>query len=153
LAFRFSVFGTVFAYVVGLGWGLRWLLNGLLWWYILAAAAALGGAAALFAEWLYDVPLGSRRDRVISIVFFPVALMMAPVLSLVEWLENLWWPKPLKRAGDRLLKTLDRQSVQRLRDMNEEDLALLHFDLGMGIRNSFGLWTGNKQLLRDCGHE
>src|SRR5262245_59535730 len=32
-------------------------------------------------------------------------------------------------------------------------LALLHFDLGMGIRNSFGLWAGNRELLEDCGHD
>ena len=153
LAFRLSVFVTVFAYVLGLGWGLRWLLNALLWRYILVVAAALGGAAALFAGWLFDAPLGSRRDRVFWMVFFPAAVMTAPFLALEEWLERLRRPKTVDQAVDRLLDNLDRQSVQRLRDMNEDDLALLHFDLGMGIRNSFGLWTGNKQLLRDCGND
>jgi len=29
----------------------------------------------------------------------------------------------------------------------------VHFELGTAIRNSFGLWGANKELLRSCGSE
>lgn len=35
--------------------------------------------------------------------------------------------------------------------MKENDLILSHAGTGMGIRNSFGLWADNKELLYDCG--
>jgi hypothetical protein len=34
--------------------------------------------------------------------------------------------------------------------MSENDLIHLHFGLGMGIRNDFGLWTGNEALIESC---
>ena len=34
--------------------------------------------------------------------------------------------------------------------MDEEDLVDLHFSLGAYIRNEFGLWSGNGQLIEDC---
>ena len=38
----------------------------------------------------------------------------------------------------------------RIASMDEGDLIDLHFSLGAYVRNEFGLWFGNKQLLEDC---
>jgi hypothetical protein len=37
--------------------------------------------------------------------------------------------------------------------MSERQLRSFHFDWGMGIRNSFGLWGQNVALLNDCGKD
>ena len=34
--------------------------------------------------------------------------------------------------------------------MPREDLGSLDMDLGMHIRNEFGLWEGNDGLVKDC---
>lgn len=54
----------------------------------------------------------------------------------------------------------DRSYLSRLKGMAEKDLISLHFTLGMGIRNHFGLWTDNDLLKAECakllteeGHE
>lgn len=33
----------------------------------------------------------------------------------------------------------------------EEDLISLHFSWGLNIRNEFGLWEGNDELIKSCG--
>ena len=34
--------------------------------------------------------------------------------------------------------------------MEKEDLYSLHFSLGQYIRNTFGLWSGNQELIESC---
>ena len=35
-------------------------------------------------------------------------------------------------------------------ELAEKDLANLHYGLGAAIRNGFGLWNDNQELLDDC---
>lgn len=35
--------------------------------------------------------------------------------------------------------------------MRKDELFQLHFGLGMWIRNNWGLWKGNKELLSNAG--
>jgi len=37
-----------------------------------------------------------------------------------------------------------------IRAKKKSELIEYHFSWGMGIRNSFGLWSGNRSLLADC---
>ena len=41
----------------------------------------------------------------------------------------------------------DRTTIGNL---TEEELSLLHINLGEYIRNEFGLWSGNKDLMVSC---
>ena len=41
----------------------------------------------------------------------------------------------------------DKQTV---RDTPKDKLILFHHGWGSGIRNSFGLWRGNRALMEDC---
>jgi len=41
----------------------------------------------------------------------------------------------------------------RLGHRPEEQLIRFHHGWGTGIRNEFGLWKGNKELLADCHAE
>lgn len=62
-------------------------------------------------------------------------------------------PTTVGEAADQVISRLDEESLSRLRGMDEAELVALHFGLGMWIRNTFGLWSGNKALLEDCASD
>lgn len=64
--------------------------------------------------------------------------------------QNQEWPKSIEEAVDRLLKLLSKEDVQSLKNAKEEDLIKYHFSLGALIRNEFGMWKGNDELLKSC---
>ncbi len=54
---------------------------------------------------------------------------------------------------DRLLTGWSDESRANFRDTPRDQLlGRFHHGLGTGIRNEFGLWRGNTELLADCGH-
>jgi hypothetical protein len=57
------------------------------------------------------------------------------------------WPTTVESAVEQLLAMLSEESKTTVREMPEEELIFCHHGLGMGIRNEFGLWKGNKKLL------
>jgi hypothetical protein len=63
---------------------------------------------------------------------------------------NSNWPSTLTEAVDRLMSTLTPDELNAIRHTPEEELISLHFSLGMRIRNTFGLWQGNDDLLHSC---
>jgi hypothetical protein len=46
---------------------------------------------------------------------------------------------------------LNAEEVRRLARMSQDDLSSLHYELGVFIRNSFGMWGDNRDLLESCG--
>ncbi len=60
------------------------------------------------------------------------------------------WPSTLTEAVDRLMSTLSPKQIDAIRHIPHADLITLHFSLGMSIRNTFGLWKENDDLLRAC---
>jgi hypothetical protein len=60
------------------------------------------------------------------------------------------WPKTLNEAVKICLLTLTPQEKKALKNNSEENLILFHFDLAMNIRNEFGMWAGNDDLIRSC---
>jgi len=62
-------------------------------------------------------------------------------------------PKTVEEAVDLLLMLLSDDNKQNIKNTSEEDLVLLHMGLGASIRNEFGLWKDNKELLKACGKE
>jgi hypothetical protein len=63
---------------------------------------------------------------------------------------NWDWPSTLIEAVDRLMSTLTPDELDAIGHMSEGELISLHFSLGMRIRNEFGLWQGNDDLLASC---
>jgi hypothetical protein len=63
------------------------------------------------------------------------------------------YPKTVQEAVKRLLLELPDWDKFGIKNTSEEDLATLHMTLGNYIRNEFGLWGNNKELLRDCVSE
>jgi hypothetical protein len=48
---------------------------------------------------------------------------------------------------------LDDPDKAHVRDTKKEDLISFHHGWGTEIRNNFGLWRGNTNLLADCRAE
>jgi len=60
------------------------------------------------------------------------------------------WPLTLTEAVDRLMSTMSADDRTALHDTPKDNLIMYHFSLGMYIRNTFGLWQGNDDLLASC---
>lgn len=60
-------------------------------------------------------------------------------------------PKSVDEAVAALKDKLSEANLEQISLMREEDLIGLHFGLGTWIRNAFGLWGGNGELLASCG--
>jgi hypothetical protein len=60
------------------------------------------------------------------------------------------WPESVAGAVDRLITDLALKERIAIARMEEGDLVALRLSLGEYIRDKFGLWSGNKPLLRAC---
>ena len=63
------------------------------------------------------------------------------------------WPRTVEEAVDRLLSLMSEEDKQSLKNTPKKDLIRFHFGLGQYIRNEFGLWQGNTELLKSCEKE
>jgi hypothetical protein len=59
-------------------------------------------------------------------------------------------PKTVDLAVDRLIDELSLKDRTTLGNLTEDELSLLHINLGEYIRNEFGLWSGNEDLMISC---
>jgi hypothetical protein len=57
------------------------------------------------------------------------------------------FPRTVDEAVHRLLRAYDEKVKAEVRRSAREDLFQFHHSLGQGIRNGFGLWGENKELL------
>ena len=64
--------------------------------------------------------------------------------------ERAAWPKTVNEAVTNILASMADADKVQLRDTKKQDLIQFHHDWGMGIRNEFGLWKGNTNLMSDC---
>jgi len=60
-------------------------------------------------------------------------------------------PKTVDEAVDQLMSVLDDEHKLIVASMQEDELIDLHFNLGVDIRNSFGLHDKNSPLLKSLG--
>jgi hypothetical protein len=59
-------------------------------------------------------------------------------------------PTSIEETVQLLLIGLSEKDQQAIRMMAEDQLSWLHFSLGNYIRNVFGLWGSNVELLKAC---
>lgn len=63
-------------------------------------------------------------------------------------------PTSLEAAVDKIVNDLSEEDKKTVKETSFNDLILYHHGWGTGIRNSFGLWRGNSDLLKSaCGSE
>ena len=63
------------------------------------------------------------------------------------------YPKSIQEAIERLLLELSDRDKLVIKNTSEEDLSMFHLTWGNYIRNEFGLWGNNRELLRGCSPE
>ena len=61
--------------------------------------------------------------------------------------DNFKLPETVDEAVDRLMMVLDDEQKIDIATLQEDDLIYLHFNLGMAIRNAFGLHYADSKLL------
>ncbi len=59
-------------------------------------------------------------------------------------------PRSVQEAVKQLLLELSDTDKLAIKNTSEEELDKFHLTLGSYIRNEFGLWTNNEELLKDC---
>ena len=59
-------------------------------------------------------------------------------------------PRSVDEAVDRLIAELPLRYTAKIAKMNGRDLSALHATIGPHIREAYGLWTGNKDLIESC---
>jgi hypothetical protein len=62
--------------------------------------------------------------------------------------DNL--PRTVDQALSRLMSDLSLRDKTQMAKLKEEELVSLYFSLGEYIRNTFGLWSGNRELMESC---
>jgi hypothetical protein len=61
------------------------------------------------------------------------------------------WPKTLDEAVKICLLTMTPEEKKAIKNTSEENLIMFHMGWAMNIRNEFGLWKGNQDLIESCG--
>jgi hypothetical protein len=61
------------------------------------------------------------------------------------------WPKTVQEAVNRILSELPDVDKEAIRHASKWRMMGYHHGLGSWVRNTFGLWQGNDELLRACG--
>ena len=86
------------------------------------------------------------------IIIFLAGAGVAASQQWDELLDRTKWPTTVEDAVRDFVLYVPAEAKTRVRDLKKEDLILLHFGLGMRIRNRYGLWGGNdKLILSACG--
>jgi hypothetical protein len=60
------------------------------------------------------------------------------------------WPTNVDEAVEVLVRTLGEEWKTTLRATTREGAQGRNLTLGLWIRNNFGMWRGNRELLADC---
>jgi hypothetical protein len=99
----------------------------------------------------------TRRIRTCFIRdIFPIIFLMSVTAATAEVGQEMLgpenWPVTVEQAVDDLLPRLSDLQRLEIKQTKKENLVSLHFDLGLSIRNRYGLWRGNdRPMLSACG--
>jgi hypothetical protein len=71
--------------------------------------------------------------------------------ATMDFVMNSVWPKTLEEAVKICLLALTAQEKSALKNTSQDNLIMFHFGWAMRMRNEFGMWAGNDELIRSCG--
>lgn len=93
--------------------------------------------------------------RLIGLAVLLAGILTLSAEALAEQLDVLGpdeWPTTVEEVVADLLTKVSEDDKATLRKTSFDDLIRYHFGWGMGIRNYYGLWRGNQELIIDaCG--
>ena len=61
------------------------------------------------------------------------------------------WPKTLTEAVKICLLTMTPKEKEIIKNTSIDNLINFHFSWAMQMRNEFGMWEGNRELVESCG--
>jgi hypothetical protein len=67
--------------------------------------------------------------------------------------DHEYWPKTKEEAFEKLIPLLSEEALMEIASISLDDFLMEYCTIGSWIRNYFGLWRGNYQLLLDCDSE
>lgn len=91
-----------------------------------------------------------NAQHVLALVTLLVAGQSAGAAGTAEGAPPPDWPQTCAEAVQTIVRDMSASDKADLRKVPEEDLILFHHGWGTGIRNDFGLWSGNLPLAQDC---
>jgi hypothetical protein len=118
-------------------------------------------AAEQIIEWVLEDRIGvlnvagsraSKDPKIYKAVYelLETVYYMAISKENVVAIRGAVMPKTVNDAVKRLIASMPLKFKVNLSKMDEGELINLHFTFGAFIRNQFGLWSGNEDLLNDC---
>ena len=60
------------------------------------------------------------------------------------------WPQTVEEAVNNIMYLLTEEEKDCVKNTPYKCLGKFHFYLGAYIRHDFGLWAGNRELLKSC---
>jgi hypothetical protein len=60
------------------------------------------------------------------------------------------WPSSLDDAVKICILTMTAQEKSELKNNSEQNLIMSHFGWAVNMRNEFGMWRGNDELIKSC---
>ena len=60
------------------------------------------------------------------------------------------WPKTVDEAVEVVVRTVSPELTETLRAGTRQGAQSRNLSLGLWMRNAFGMWRGNRDLLLDC---
>lgn len=93
--------------------------------------------------------------KYISIILLSLHLVACTGSSTKINASNEGWPKTVEEAVAALKSEwLSKEDIEWIRNNPKENVtAQLHLPFGTGVRNEFGLWGHNADLLQSCGND
>lgn len=92
--------------------------------------------------------------RTVQLLILILLLAGCESTQVKEEDENAGLPQTLEAAVDEIVSSLSDEDKKTVMETSFNELILYHHGWGTGIRNSFGLWRGNSELLKSaCGSE
>ncbi len=89
----------------------------------------------------------------ITLLLFIGTFIFSGACNKKETETSKSWPVTVEQATEKLLERLSKKDKNAIRSTPKDDLTKFHFNLGRHIRNSFGLWQGNRALLKATGKQ
>jgi hypothetical protein len=68
---------------------------------------------------------------------------------MIKFVTN--YPSTIPAAVDAVLDDLPRETLDQIASVGGDELIKMHLIVGSHLRNTLGLWAGNRDLLNACG--
>ncbi|MEX1013830.1 MAG: DUF6794 domain-containing protein [Candidatus Paceibacterota bacterium] len=92
----------------------------------------------------------TKNERMTASVPFDHFIKNKSSLLVDKSYDQMNWPKSLNEAVSKLRSQFTEKQLLEIQQLSKEEFELRYLGVGSWIRNQFGLWRGNFNLLLDC---